>query len=49
MLDEITHKLSGASIFSILDAKYCFWVVQIVMESSFLTSDITDSYIFHLD
>ena len=37
-LDEITHKLSGAKVFSKLDAKDGFWNIHLDTPSSFLTT-----------
>ena len=37
-LDEITHKLSGAKVFSKLDAKDGFWSIHLDTPSSFLTT-----------
>ena len=37
-LDEITHKLSGAKVFSKLDAKDRFWSIHLDTPSSFLTT-----------
>ena len=37
-LDEITHKLSGAKVFSKLDAKDSFWSIHLNTPSSFLTT-----------
>ena len=37
-LDEITHKLSGANVFSKLDAKDGFWSIHLDTPSSFLTT-----------
>ena len=37
-LDEITHKLSGARVFSKLDAKDGFWSIHLDTPSSFLTT-----------
>ena len=37
-LDEFTHKLSGAKVFSKLDAKDGFWSIQLDTPSSFLTT-----------
>ena len=36
-LDEITHRLSGAKVFSKLDAKDGFWSIHLDTPSSFLT------------
>ena len=35
-LDEITHKLSGAKVFSKLDAKDGFWSISLNTQSSYL-------------
>ena len=37
-LDEITHKLSGAKVFSKLDAKDGFWSIHLNKQSSYLTT-----------
>ena len=37
-LDEITHKLSGAKVFSKLDAKDGFWSIHLDTQSSYLTT-----------
>ena len=37
-LEEVTHRLSGATVFSKLDAKHGYWSVQLDAESSALTS-----------
>lgn len=37
-LDEVTHRLAGATVFSKLDAKHGYWSVQLDAESSALTS-----------
>ena len=37
-LDEITHKLSGAKVFSKLDVKDSFWSIHLDTPSSFLTT-----------
>ena len=37
-LDEITHKLSGAQVFSKLDAKDGFWSIHLDTPSSYLTA-----------
>ena len=37
-LDEITHKLSGAKVFSKLDVKDGFWSIHLDTRSSFLTT-----------
>ena len=37
-LDEITHKLAGASMFSKLDARHGYWSVKLDDESSILTT-----------
>ena len=37
-LDEITHKLSGAKVFSKLDAKDGFWIIHLDTQSSYLTT-----------
>ena len=37
-LDEITHKLSGATVFSKLDVKDGFWSIHVDTPSSFLTT-----------
>ena len=37
-LDEITHKLSGAKVFSKLDAKDGFWNIHLDTASSYLTT-----------
>ena len=36
-LDEITHKLSGAKVFSKLDVKDSFWSIHLDTPSSYLT------------
>ena len=36
--DEITHKLSGAKVFSKLDAKDGFWSIHLDTQSSYLTT-----------
>ncbi len=37
-LEEITHKLSGATVFSTLDAKYGYWSIKLDTPSSYLTT-----------
>lgn len=37
-LDEITHKFSGATVFSKLDARHGYWSVELDEESSVLTT-----------
>ena len=37
-LDEITHRLSGAKVFSKLDAKDGFWSIHLETPSSYLTT-----------
>lgn len=37
-VEEITHKLSGATVFSKLDAKHGYWSVHLDQESSLLTT-----------
>ena len=37
-LDEITHKLSGAKVFSKLDVKDGFWSIHLDKQSSYLTT-----------
>ena len=37
-LEEVTHKLAGATVFSKLDAKHGYWSIQLDSESAALTS-----------
>ncbi len=37
-LEEITHRLAGSTVFSILDATHGYWAVKLDEESSYLTT-----------
>ena len=46
-LDEITHKLSGARVFSKSDAKDGFWSIHLDKQSSYLTTFNTHKGCYH--